>query len=938
MDNNYIDPYRYKDALYDKLNNDSGSNSELAVSSPYKMLFESINESMFGLDTVIKSNLALTNPILASTREELFAHLSDRDEQYLFSTPAKTTFTLRIPLKNVLDAGIYIPSRDVYTLTIPKNSYILVDNISFTLLYPITIEIANHDGFIPYVNYDITDDTIVYGEEGYGEASIVVDSSNEEWVVFNTQFAQLSVAQYLSNAIVGNPYDAEFNLHDTYFYSTMELKVNGLWTKIEKHYVDNLFELDKPSCLIKIGDDTVRYTIPQNFIDGGLNGSIRTTVYETVGKIRMSMRGYTPDDFKFFINSNAGTKYESASQGLTILVSNTSVIDGGTLPVSFRNLKARIINRATSRIDVPITIKHLNEVIRREGMVGELVEDSLYARLFLAKQETWDNKKDNAFPVAFMNTISMQLYHDPQSTIHISEDYLEFKPNTIFKQDGELVIPITKTDRDILFSLSRRDLIKEVNNTKYFTNIYTSIIRNSNDTTEAKIYEEHKPSFKKLRITNRNIFSPIKCGITTKEVKRVGDVLNIRFKLAGNIDFKEIKEQVIIQLTMRTLDGTINHTSAYFPDDDVGYYEINISIASYIKDEKLLVTNGLSSNIDRKIDLTNDFNIFIYTLNPNTFISSSIEARSYIDADDIKTTANTSNLLGLTKEHGVFEIVKELENVWRNASVNTLTTTYQKHTIDVPMRYETDIYEIDPRTGSTYFIYDTDNDGTCDTLKRNKLHNIGDIVLDEQGEIVYKYKIGDVKTDISGSPLKTNDVNYTVVTDSIMIDAKYTILSNILFETYLKEQKNLLDVIIEDKMRDINAKVLDNTRVLFKPKNSITKVLSTDELSYDSLVKPKIVIYYNKDIIYPEIDDDALNIMIGGVLRKYLSKRFFTLKEIEDEINSNMNDVVAIDIIDFTEDKRKAFNLTTKNSFYLDTVLLNSGKMLYDLSIISKYI
>lgn len=932
----YVDPNVNKELLYSLINN--GGNGDLPSNSPYKMIFETILESTNSLELNLRSSLALTNPILATTKEELFTNLSDRDEQYLFSTPAKSIFTLRIPLKQIMDLGIHDEVNDIRSITLPKNSSIEVDNITFTLLYNVTIDITNQSGLVPYVNYDVDDTTIIYGEEGSGDASIIVDASNEEWVIFNVQFAQLSVDQYLSNSIVGTKYDTTFNIKDTYFNSILERKVNGEWVTVPKYYVDNTFDLSIPSAYLRINDNSIRYTIPKNFVDTTLNGSFRTTIYTTKGKIRMKMSNYRQSDFKFIINTNVSTNQEAVSAGLTIIISNTSIIDGGTLPTSFENLKARIINRATSRIDIPITSKQLLEVIRREGMVGELVEDSLYNRIYLAKQETYSIEKDSSFFTTFLNTVKMNEYFDPQDTINISPTFIEYKPFTVFKKDGGFVTPITKTELEYIKSLTRKEIVNTLNgDNNYFISLYTNIVKINEDTIESKVYEEQNPYFDNLSITNRNTSSLIKCSITDREISRDNNDLTFIFRIAGNDAYGEIKDKVKIQITMNTDGGTINNTTEYVVDDDDEYYKVTLTLAPYIKDEKLIVTNGKVSAINRQIDLVTDIKAYIYVLDSNTYNNSTIQSKNYMDTSLIYSDVPIDNLIGLTKEHGEVTLVKELEHLWRPASVNTLSKIYQRHQVDTPLRYTEDVYEIDGRTNSIYFIEDSNNDGICDGLSTNKLHSIGDIVYDDLNDMVYKHKIGDIFLDDDGEPIETNDVNYTVDLNVLMVDYKYLVINNPLFNEYKENLKGLLNVILTQKMVDINSKTMDNTKIYFKPKNTLGDVFTTDGISYDSLIKPTVVIYYDKNVVSVE-DEVLLNVSIGNIFRKYLTKKYFNLKSIEDEISKSIGNSIAVDITDFTNDNLRVFSTTTENSFYMNTVLGVDGIMNYDITIMRRYV
>ena len=105
--------------------------------------------------------------------------------------------------------------------------------------------------------------------------------------------------------------------------------------------------------------------------------------------------------------------------------------------------------------------------------------------------------------------------------------------------------------------------------------------------------------------------------------------------------------------------------------------------------------------------------------------------------------------VGIKRERLDIDLGKALTNLWKRGRTVVGESDYARWDVDVPATYLSDVYQTDPVTGVAFTIIDGQ-------LVYNKLHNAGDPVLSiPDGNVVYKYRKGDIKRDAYNNPIVT---------------------------------------------------------------------------------------------------------------------------------------------------------------------------------------
>jgi hypothetical protein len=122
-----------------------------------------------------------------------------------------------------------------------------------------------------------------------------------------------------------------------------------------------------------------------------------------------------------------------------------------------------------------------------------------------------------------------------------------------------------------------------------------------------------------------------------------------------------------------------------------------------------------------------------------------------------------------------------LKNLWSRSRTLPGGTVYKKHSADIPLLYTEDVYRTDPITGSIFSINASGN------VVYDKLHTAGDIVRDNSGAVIYKYKAGDTVIDADGNPVPDEIASMDKELDILFVDGRYYFTTDANFIAYRAE-------------------------------------------------------------------------------------------------------------------------------------------------------
>lgn len=914
--------------------------------NPYTLMLEATSENLANSNEAYFLYEQKHYPILARNRDELFNHISDADSVNLFASPASAKFRIYANFNNVISEAIY--EDGVYRYTIPKYSYITVDGVKFTFMADVKCSLVERDGrYYPYVEHVIDDSIIANRNIGNVPAALMKDEKGEDWFIFDILLSQLSASYYLSEATAGIPFDLEIEYVDQYYHSIVEMESDDGFVPLNKIYVESIFDPEVPSVYCKVGDKSVRYSIPQLFLDQlKIKGKLGFYIFSTKGKMLMDLSGYKSNEYQLTINLNQLDIYGTAATNIDMAIVSTDIVSGGTNVPEFREMKKKVINRTTGLLSLPITEMQLRENAKLNGYKLVKSSDTLLGRIYIACRDVTSDMNTEVKPNLFASTVDIEIVDRDavQDTISINDGYIVIKPGTRFLRKGSKFIPFTKQDIENHTSMSVPESIKYLNENMVVYNPYCYVMSNKSGTINSRVYDTENPKFDFLEIQSKNREVEINVSINGYAVfkRSGGNYYDIFFRLLGNDDFNGNKDKIKLKMKVPTVNGkyVVYHavkdatmTAKYYPDATEPLYYIDMRLDDFIENDHVKVINGSPTSISRDIPLRNNPEIMIYSDDSSLYNAASSEAKSYLPEND----RDTSTSLGYTIETMEFTMITKLPYLWNKTLSYYTERRYRRYTTDIPKRYSEDVYQKDPVTGCDVLTYDDNNDGNYDRWEVKILHHAGDVMLDENGDVIYEHRAGNIVMDEHGQPVLDTVVGIRRIMEMVLIEYKYTYLNNENYKKILNDVMRVLGKIVKDDMPVLNKNTLDNTLIQYKPIRDITNIETRDGEYHEPIVKPVVKLYVDRDLSVTLPPVPVMVKDIGDVISKYLVKSFIVLQDIEEAIKGLYNDIALVQLSGITTDDRRYINLSDGiNRFTVDTKVDSDYNVVYDIDIIVK--
>jgi len=911
-----VDPmYAYLETLRKVEENDFTQDSP---SNPFAMLLEATATNLsIGLEeTHLSENTYYKSE--AVTMEDLLVHLSNYDEVDLFSTPAKGKFRFSIPINQIIDNGIYNEARSEWVIVIPRYSSVLIDDLRFTLVNDVRITLIQKGNvFYTFVEQVISETSIGLRNIGNTVSAVVVDTDNNNWVIFDMPMLQLYVMSYVAEATPSIPHKVMVENQDYYYRSIVEHQnpADLSWTEVNKSYVDRALDPLTPTVVTSITDDGVRFSIPNNYIKSGeLKGTIKYTVFFTRGKIIKRMSNYETDRFTLDIRTSELTEEMANANRLDIIISSTDVIDGGADRQQFKDLRNRVINRTTGELDIPITELQLIEKGRRYGVDLYKVEDSLLRRTFIASRDPVSGDRSIVTPYVYTGVCRFDFNNGDaiQGGIIPTATYMVARSKTVYKYDGSNIIPLTANQLKALSDLPIASGAISVSEDKLLTTPYHMVADNSGDNIITRFYNTDYPKMDMMEIKQKNKEETINVNINGynvfKDKRKV--TYHVFLNLYGNSDYEAYKDDMRVQMVFRTTRNDsvtftsvldLDKTREFYPTATKALHYIRVDMKDYItQQDTVVISNGTLDGVTREYALGGKLDMNVYVDNDDVY-----DAATDVSKDFMPALPN--GCIGLTKESINEIFIQPLHRLWTQSFIEPTTNKWRTHDSDILLRYTEDVYQL--YDGCEVQVLDTDGDDICDEINRTLLHSKGDPVLDENDEPIYLYREGDVMVDNNGIPIidgrrgvvRYNSMVYTEYIFDYIPDEEYTAAVTDVVE-------RMTDTLL-DTMEDLNKTNIDNTNILFSPTRSFTDIELTDGVIVPSHVSPRITMYIDKDMERTLPTLANMVTIFGGVLSEEINGAYIDLQVIEEKIKALVQGVTLLSIEGLTPDNRRLISI-----------------------------
>jgi len=529
------------------------------------------------------------------------------------------------------------------------------------------------------------------------------------------------------------------------------------------------------------------------------------------------------------------------------------------------------------------------------------------------------------------------------NNVTFTDDFIIINEGCVIKAVNGLNTPLTVGELNTLKELSPKDLRNTLNNAMYSVTPFTLVVEHTNGIYTPRVYNTAKPKIDAITITDTNDRLPARCNINGMLLYKVDGGYDVFISLIGNEDFNAIKDNTYVQFKFTDVNGiatyftaSIDNTKTFdrFGDTNETFYYAHIENLNIIGSDVISVTNGISDVPTNDISISSISDIIIYT--PDTSIvptEYSVEALNFVDFDTEIFNPDVTTGVGFTRETATFTFMERINNLWSKVSVMYTEKRYQRYTVDVPLRYTEDVYALDPETGCRYHVIDDDGDGTCDRIEYVIEHAKGDIVYDEDGNIVYAHKVGDVIYDDLGNPLEDEKAGKLRIIDMTTVDYMYMALDKQVYADHIEDTKELIRS-WSATLDEINKNTLDQTTIYYRPRKSLDDVITVDKVRHNAIVSPKVTLYLEDK--GESVNVNEIELLIGTILNKYLYKQYIDLSVIEDEIENSisLSSLVGVGVSGIVDGTPKIISLAeNSNRFMLNTFIDSNNIIRYNIDI-----
>ena len=299
-----------------------------------------------------------------------------------------------------------------------------------------------------------------------------------------------------------------------------------------------------------------------------------------------------------------------------------------------------------------------------------------------------------------------------------------------------------------------------------------------------------------------------------------------------------------------------------------------------------IATDSVHVEPEHLINLTSDFHLVFMV---NRYVLPAVTDATETLMEGVPDYIKVLNV-GISRQYFNITLGTCLNDVIKNnIEISVNKQTYATYDADVPARYEQDVYAIDE---NGYIQTIVNDDGT---LGVTKLHEVGEVITKDNGQIVYAHRKGDYIRDDNGELIVVVDKELTYFIDMMFIDAKMFFSSR---RTELDFQSNVYSLLggYLSVIRNIKEELLERTNIYFKCVKSIgtAKINLGDGLTgtEDIEMSFRIVCYVPSYVKKNEDIQKNITDMTCSAIENAINSKTISMLDIFESVKSKMSDYI----------------------------------------------
>ncbi len=801
----------------------------------------SILELTAGLTAAAIRNDYLLNrkhyPLLATTNEDLFDHMTDRDFVDMFASPSRATFNIYLSKSEVIENSVQIGQSKSRKLTIPKHTQITVNGIVFTLQHPINFMVKSHGGLD--IIYDLSKKSPLHALTGnkINWRVITVPGFNDsgdriEYIELELELLQMSAATTYETVSAARVLKKTITFNDMYLATRAYYKNQfNVWVEMRTTHSDQTFDSSDPTLLLKVVDNTLTYELPHVYMLTDLVGrELRLDIYTTKGPINMdlseldgTMYGMV---FKDLDNDDNGLYTAPMSTLRSFDIRSTDITSGGRIAPTFEERRKRVLENNIGANVLPVTEDQMQNVLSTLGFDATVVRDDMLSLTFLATRSLPRNSSGMTLSGIESTTMTYRgsvatLSEIP--TTRTKGDRVTLLPETLYSnRDGRLEV-VTVEEVDALLALSNEAFVNRINSGSFLWSPFHYVIDGSDNSIASRIYSFTDP---KVDVTsyigsNETVGLSIMAS-TTRTIKYVNNKYVLTIVSDSSSGWKDLPDDIVfVQLAFipqkesshAYLNGTLKGKS----ENGERIYEFVIDTSWDITSDHVMellgfrmksgTDSGLYSNLDQEFAL-------IWSV--AGYRQPGIEP-SFIDGF-LGTHLLPANPIAVYMEEITLKLGDVLDGLWNRSRAVLGDKEPRRYTEDVHLIRKSNIYEVDPQTGRPIIIE------TNGVRSLKLIHAAGTPVINEDtGLPEVLFTKGSIMFE-NGEPLYESDRYTQAWFDLVLFDAKYRYVTYSHDTKYLDYIPRTIVDWVTETLEGVRKLVLPNAQLFFQPKDTLRYV------------------------------------------------------------------------------------------------------------------
>jgi len=871
-------------------------------------------------------------PILAQTLDDLYNHMSDTDYIGIFATGSTTKLSFLIPFQQLLKNAVDVNGSGITTVVIPRDTQILVNNITLQIGYPIIINVL--PGNLVQVYYDTSIDNPLIDYTANTIPYQYVNLNNINYIQIEVPAIQvLSFSnKYTLNSTTS--FYQEIPFTQNYCFTRAYLSQNnGGWVEIDTTFSDMVYDINSPTLLLKISNGVLGVTLPDIYQSlNTSNTSIRIDVYVTQGQLDVDISQISSNSFSAVWNDfdTKNTKYVSAINAINkindILITASVALTGGSSGLSFNDVYNRVIYK-TNITKTPILPSDIEAVLASKGYSVEIIENNISNRMYLASQSLPPNSSGGAlvYPLTTNNLVNISLSDYPisdnssVSLIRHSSERATLLPSAIYKLLNGDASLLSDTEINLINSLSGQTLCDKLNSETFMSSPFHYVLDYSNNLYTTRAYYLNNPAIVNRTWIAQNLNRLYNIATMSASIS----LSNANYTLTLTAAIPTNLSSVICQLSYYDKNSEttlyLSASSAVYSNQAVFTFNLNsnFDINSLNQIELLNFTNTDFTSKPVFVNITDNFNIVYLVPGDNTNLTTSFDNLYITPKDQLST-----GVIGATYETISIEFGSYLKNLYCPQYEILSTGSFLTYPANILAFYSDIVYQEGPDGP----VYTVNEDGS---VSLTILHSAGDPILDDNGNQKILHYAGDYILDSNGNTIPTqsylNSIKHSI--GVTMVDAKYHYATSSNTTVYSKSIPDIFLGFLNNDILPISNSLASQYQLWYKPSGesfnigvSLGNGVTT---TVNGILSIQITVYMNDDGLINSSIQDQTTTSCKNVISNQLTLSTLSKSNLVEALSAIMPpQAISFSIDKYLPNNAEIVNiLNTNQSFTIGSIL-----------------